>query len=122
MHFAKLFEIGLATWARATGVHQATNPGKVAYLKILDTCTHLGNPSYYLMTGNHGKNGSTPFVADLVDIGMTYTAIQNINQHVVCPGYTSLKVERGEWCLGGLGGISFYSKHSLSWFLSDLRS
>ena len=71
----------------------------------MTTC--LDYNSYNFMSGNHRKNGTAPFIAGLVNIGMTDTTIKNIDQHIMGPWFATDNFIRFNWRFCGLCGISW---------------
>jgi hypothetical protein len=104
--FAELFEVVLAAFTNAAGIHHATDAGDVAFLELLDARADFRDASDDFMAGHAGISGAMPFVADGMHVRVTDAAIENLDLHVVLAGITALKVEWRERRRGALGCVS----------------
>jgi len=103
---AELFEVFLAAFTNAAGIHQATDAGDVAFLELLDVRAGFRDPSDDFMAGHTRISGALPFVAGGMHVRVTDAAIKNLDLHVVLAGITALKVERRERRRGALDCVS----------------
>lgn len=44
------------------------------------------------MSRNHGKNGTAPLIARLMEVAMANTAKQDVNQYIIIPERSSLQL------------------------------
>ncbi len=103
-----------ATRADTARIHQATDPGQVAYSKFAYLSAGLDDTPDDLMAGNHGINRTAPLVADLVDIRMADPAILNLDDNVGWTGCAPVKRKRLQSRLGMLGGVTPRIQHGYS--------
>src|SRR6185312_5830950 len=82
---AELLEACLALRTRTVGVDQAANSGKVADLELRHGRAGAGNTAHDLMAWDAGINGghnAAPLVADLMQVGVTDAAEENLDAHI----------------------------------------
>jgi len=72
-----------AGFAAPAGIDEAADPDDVARLPFLHLVTDPDDTANDLVTRHHGKDRIAPFVADLVNVRMADTAIENVDEHVV---------------------------------------
>src|SRR5438034_554194 len=83
--WAELFEPSLALGADTVGVNHAAHCREVAKLELGDCGADLGDAADDLVSGDAGvdsRHHATPFVARLVEIGVTNAAIQNFDLYI----------------------------------------
>src|SRR5437762_1081238 len=83
--WAELFEPSLALGADTVGVNHAAHCREVAKLELGDCGADLGDAADDLVSGDAGvdsRHHAAPFVARLVEIGVTNAAIQNFDLYI----------------------------------------
>ena len=80
------------------GINQATNTGQVPFFEFFYMGAGLNNLSYDFVTGNHGENAGKPVVADLMQIGMAYTAINNFQLNIMWAHIPPFKIPGSQIC------------------------
>ncbi len=83
---AELLKACLALGAGAVGVDHAADGGEVAGLELGDGGANLGDAADDLVAGDAGVDGghyAAPLVPDLVEIGVTDAAEENLDLYVV---------------------------------------
>jgi hypothetical protein len=101
----KLFKPLTTGRTAMTGVNHASDPGQIPRSKSGHARAHGGHPSGNLMARNHGKGGASPFIPNLVDVGVTDAGIENLDHHIAWPRVPTHKLigsERRLWRLGGI--------------------
>ena len=102
---AELFEIFLAAFTDAAGIHQTTDAGDVAFLELLDVRAGFRDASDDFMARHAGISGALPFVAGGMHVRVADAAVKNLDLHVVRAGITALKSEGRERRRGALCGV-----------------
>src|ERR1700754_3374878 len=77
-----LFQSFLAAAAYPAGVDKTSDTGQIAHLKSFHMAAYPADASHDLVSRYHRKYRPAPFIPDLVDIGVAYTAIKNINNYI----------------------------------------
>ena len=72
---AELFEVVLAVFAGAAGIHQATDGGDVAFLEFLDVRANFHDASDDFVAGHARVGGAMPFVAGDMHVRVADAAI-----------------------------------------------
>src|SRR5450756_2342557 len=73
--FAELFEVVLAVFTSAAGIHHATDAGDVAFLEFLDVRADFHDASDDFVTGHARVGGALPFIAGDMHVRVTDAAI-----------------------------------------------
>ena len=89
----ELFEIVLAIFTRAAGIHYAADTGDVAFLETPDLRADFRHAADNFVTGHARIGGAVPFVSDGMHVRMTDSAIKNLYLYVVRAGITALNFE-----------------------------
>jgi hypothetical protein len=87
-----------------TGVNHASNPGQVPRSESGDFRSHGGYPSGNLVAWNHGKGGASPFIPNLMDVGVADARIENLDHDIPrtrIPTRELIGDKGGFWSLGG---------------------
>src|SRR5688572_14842555 len=87
------FHLALARRTLATRIDHATDGHEIPRLELCNRRTDFGYTTHDLMTGNARilrRHGIAPFISDLVQIRMTYTAKKNLYSNVVISGFPTL--------------------------------
>jgi hypothetical protein len=83
---AKLFEAGLALWARAVGIDHAPDRREVAGLELGNGGTDLGDATDDFVAGNtrvNGRHDFFPFIANRMKVRMTDTAKEDFDLYIL---------------------------------------
>src|SRR5258708_7343486 len=113
MQGAGLFQAFFAVRTLSTGIHKAAHACGIADFKSLHLLTHPRNTSDNFMTRNHWKHGPAPFVANLMDIGMANSAIQDIDHNVSWARVAAFECEWLHWLALTFRCVSFHWDHLL---------
>jgi len=113
----ELLEARPALRAGAVRVHHAADCGDVARLELGYGRADFGDAPNDLVSGNAGIDGghhTAPFVADLVEIGVTDATVENLDLYIVFGWIATRDHGRGErrCCTGS--GVGFCVVHMLS--------
>jgi len=108
---AVLLEPVGARGAGAAGVDEAAHPDDVAHLPLRHLGADARDLSDDLVPGNHRKRGVTPLVADLMQIGVTYAAVEDVDDDVLLAWLTALERERTEGGFRIEGGVRAGGNH-----------
>src|SRR6478735_11528895 len=81
--FAILFIPAAARRTLAARVYEASDADLIADAEPLHRRSDLRHRAHNLMAGHHGKLRTTPFVACLMDIGVTNAAVADLNQQIM---------------------------------------
>ena len=96
-----------AVFAVLAAVDDAADPDQVAGLEGGDLGAHGRNPPDDLVTRHAGKLGTRPLCADLVEVGMTDTAVGDVDLHVVGTRRTTGDVHRLQELVAGICAVGF---------------
>src|SRR5690606_6083574 len=99
---AVLLEPGAALLALAAAVHHAADADPVAGLHVGDGAADLRDDAGDLVAGHHRKDGLTPFLAHLVDVGVADARVLDLDGDVLRTELTPLDGAGDE---GGAGGV-----------------
>ena len=122
---AELLEAGLALGTGAVRVDHAADRGKIAGLEFGDGGTDLGDAADDFMAGNAGIDGrhhAAPFVASLVEIGVTDAAEEDFDLHVVLGGIAPRDRGGGKWRSRTGNGVSFCFVHEMTFALWNVQN
>ena len=100
------FQPGAAGAALAAGVDQHADTDGLADLKVGDIGTNRRDAPDDLMARHHRVGRVAPPVPRLVNIGMTDTAVKNVNRNIVGAGIAPRKLPRRDRRCLRLGGVS----------------
>src|SRR5690606_29017418 len=120
--FAILLGSRFTRLARATRIDETADSHRITGFKAGDVAAGSGNPSHDVMAGNHGKDRYSPFVAKLMDIGVTDPAIIDFDQDVLRAGLPAFEGKRGERGRGCFRGVTFRAEHGVSFSLGGKYS
>jgi hypothetical protein len=109
-----LFVPRLAVRAGAAGIYHASHRGKVAGLEFRDAVANTGHTAHDFVTRHAWINGIVPFVARLMEIGMTNAAKENVDLDVCGAWFAATDRERGERGRRGVSRIGFRGE---CWYL-----
>src|SRR5262249_53948096 len=114
---AELLLASLAGLTSATRIDETADADGIANLPVLNLVASLRYDADDLVPGHHRKNRSPPIAADLMNIAMTDTTIENVDQHIMWTGFAPLDRQRRQWrfrktsAIGGgvLNGFKFFN-------------
>ncbi len=109
-----LFAVG-AGGALAAAIDHAADGGEVADLELLDFGADLGDAADDLVAGNHGVERIAPFIAGLVNVGVTDATEIDVDHNVLRTGIPVLVLEGRGGVGGGLDGVTVRGNHADSW-------
>ena len=119
---AELLEALLALGTGAVGVDHAADCGDVADFEFGDSGAGFGNAADDLVAGNAGVyrgHEAAPLIADLVEVGVTDSAEEDLELHVIF-GWIAPRDRSGgkrRCCTGG--GVGFCVVHTSNLDLRD---
>ena len=87
---AELFEVVLAAFTGAAGIHQATHAGDVAFLELFNVRASFHDAPDDFMAGHARVGGAVPFVADGMQVRVANATIKNLDLHVMRAGIAAL--------------------------------
>ena len=97
--------IGAGLAVQAT-VDQATDADGVAEFELLHSGSHGGHASDDLVAWDARVQSVVPLVARGVEVGVTDSAVQDVNRNILVAGRTALDRERCQSCSRSGCGIS----------------
>lgn len=92
----------------AAGVHHAYHRDGIAGLKPGYSGANTEHTTDDLVTGHYRIMGIVPVIASLVQVGMTDTALVNIDHHIIAARFTPLEPERRQVVVRSVGCIAKY--------------
>jgi hypothetical protein len=106
---AVLLFAGFAGFTFTARIDETADADGVAGLPFLDLIPQLHYRADDLVAGHHREYRTAPLVAGLMDIRVTYAAVENVDQHIARPGLAALNGKRCQ--------RSFRGGNSISWSL-----
>jgi hypothetical protein len=80
-----------AVMADAAGVHEATDARQITLLKPRDIRADSGNATDDLVARDHRIDRIVPLVSYLMDVGVTNSAVEYFDEHIVRPRLAPLE-------------------------------
>src|SRR6185503_15259527 len=102
-----------AAWAMAAGIDKTADTCGVANLKFRYLAACFCNFSHYLVPGHHREYSASPFVTNLVNIGVAYAAIGYLYLYVVWSRFPPGKLKRFQRNICLWRGITFCWYHNV---------
>src|SRR5712692_2859336 len=96
MDFAVLLQACLAARAHPAGIHETADCGKLTCFEALHLGSDACHASDNFVAGDHGINRAAPLVSCLMDVRVADSTVENLDEHIMGPRFTPLKVERFE--------------------------
>jgi hypothetical protein len=90
----------------AARIDEAANTYFVADLELCYLTSRARNYTGNLVAWNHGEDGAAPLFAGLVDVGVAYATVQNVDQHLVRARRSAANRNRAQSRFRGRGRIS----------------
>ncbi len=103
---AVLFQSFLTIRTGTTGIDHAADRGQLTGLKALDFITYRSHAADDLVSRHDRVLGNTPLIAGKMDIGMTDTAIENIDLYIAGARLAPFDGQRLEGFFSGMGAVS----------------
>ena len=98
----------------AAGVDHAADSSVIAFLELFYRAAGLDDRTDDFMSGDHGEDGTAPFIAHLVKVGVADSAILNFDHDVIGTGIPALKGKWHERFFGFWGRVSPGLNHEKS--------
>ena len=118
LHAAILLEASLALSTGAAGIDKTAHSHLVADLVLRHLAAHCGNYAGDFMPRHHGEDRFflvvAPLVARLVNIGMTDSAILDLDDNIMFPRFAPIKRIRSKRSLGFQRRVAFTLAHDCS--------
>src|SRR6185312_117269 len=112
-HLAVLLQTCQATWAVTARINKTTYTGGVPNFKFGYLAARFCNFSHYLVPGHHREYPASPFVTNLVNIGVAYAAISYLDLYIVWPRLPPVELKRFQRNVCFWRGITFCWYHHL---------
>src|SRR5437867_4705897 len=91
-----LLQACLAARAHPAGIHETADSGQLTDLESLNRGSDSRHASDNFMSRDHGENRTAPLVPRLMDVGVTDSAVEDFNEHIVGTWFAPRKCERFE--------------------------
>jgi len=102
-----LLQVPLAVFADPAGIDQTSGTRQIPDFELLDMTSYLDDPAHDLMPRHHRKDTRKPIVLDLMKVGMTNSAKQDIELNIMRTDFATFETPRRQVRSWALGRISF---------------